>query len=81
MLSTVMGSDGRTYLRASQMRKAIEQYKKGLEAILISDEKEYLYERRLGMYTAKQQLRLDEKLRILQELNDLTAWLKRNEAQ
>jgi len=63
------------------MRKAIEQYKKGLEAILISDEKEYLYERRLGMYTAKQHLRLDEKLRILQELNDLTAWLKRNEAQ
>ena len=81
MLSSAMGSNGTTYLRESQMRKAIEQYKKGLEAILISDEKEYLYERRLGMYTAKQQLRLDEKLRILQELNDLTAWLKRNEAQ
>ena len=81
MLPTAMGSDGRTYLRSSQMRKAIETYRKGLEQMLIRDEKEYLYERRLGMYTAKQHLRLDEKLRILQELNDLDRWLKQNEAQ
>ena len=63
------------------MRKAIETYRKGLEQMLIRDEKEYLYERRLGMYTAKLQLRLDEKLRILQELKDLDRWLKQNEAQ
>ena len=81
MLSPAMGSNGGTYIRESQMRKAIETYRKGLEQMLIRDEKEYLYERRLGMYTAKLQLRLDEKLRILQELKDLDRWLKQNEAQ
>jgi len=81
MLPTAMGSDGRIYNGASQMRKAIEQYKKGLETILISDEKEYLYERRLGIYRYNRQLSMQEKIAILQELKQLDAWLKLNEAQ
>lgn len=63
------------------MRKAIEQYKQGLEQILLSGEKEYCYERRLGIYRDIIQLTVQEKIGILQELKQLEAWLKQNEAQ
>ncbi len=63
------------------MRKAIEQYKKGLEQILLAGEKEYCYQRRLGLYRDTIELSMQEKIAILQELKQLDAWLKQNEAQ